>query len=81
MNWYEVRSTECPAETDKTMSKKYNYVRRNIREEEVEQDGEIITVYVYEEAKVNKEDWGLYLDSIQSRADIDYIALMTDVEL
>lgn len=56
-------------------------MRRNIVEVTEEIDGETVTRYDYEELKVPKESWELYLDSIQARADIDYIAVMTDVEL
>lgn len=81
MNWYHSESATRPLETDTTSSKKYNYRRRNITEVQREQDGESITMYEYEECKIPKESWGLYLDTVQQRADIDYIATMTDVEL
>lgn len=32
----------------------------------------------YEEAKVNKEDWGMYLALEQARADIDYLTMITE---
>ena len=81
MNWYKSESAIMPLETDTESSKEYNYVRRNITEVQREQDGESITMYEYEECKIPKESWGLYLDTVQQRADIDYIATMTDVEL
>lgn len=81
MNWYKSESAIMPLEIDTESSKEYNYVRRDITEVQREQDGESITMYEYEECKIPKESWGLYLDTVQQRADIDYIATMTDVEL
>lgn len=82
MNWYNAESTERPLEQDLTSSKKYNYVRRNVEEVEREDtDGNTITVFVYEELKVPKESWGLYLDTAQNTADIEYIAVMADIDL
>lgn len=81
MNWYKSESASMPLETDTESSKEYNYVRRDIVEVQREQNGESITMYEYEECKIPKESWGLYLDTVQQRADVDYIATMTDVEL
>ena len=75
--WYRSESTVMPEETDLTSSKVYNYVRRNIEEEE----GNTITMYVFEEMKVPKESWGMYLETIQNTANIDYIAMETGIEL
>lgn len=77
MNWYKSESATYPLEVDTTSSKKYNYVRRNITE--VVKEG--VTYYEFEELKIAKEDWGLYLENEQLRADLDYIAMETGVEL
>ena len=80
--WYRSESTVMPEETDLTSSKVYNYVRRNIEEEEREdEEGNTITMYVFEEMKVPKESWGMYLETIQKTANIDYIAMETGIEL
>ena len=80
--WYRSESTVMPEETDLTSSKVYNYVRRNIEEEEREdEEGNTITMYVFEEMKVLKESWGMYLETIQNTANIDYIAMETGIEL
>ena len=80
--WYRSESTVMPEETDLTSSKVYNYVRRNIEEEEREdEEGNTITMYVFEEMKVSKESWGMYLETIQNTANIDYIAMETGIEL
>ena len=78
MNWYKSESAIMPLDTDTTSSEVYNYVRRNIETEEREENGETITMYVYEEAKVLKADWGLYLDLSQAQADIDYLNMITE---
>lgn len=80
--WYRSESTVMPEETDLTSSKVYNYVRRNIEEEEREdEEGNIITMYVFEEMKLPKESWSMYLETIQNTANIDYIAMETGIEL
>lgn len=77
MDWYNSESATYPLEVDTTNSRKYNYVRRNITEV-VKED---VTYYEFEECKILKEDWGLYLENEQLRADLDYIAMETGVEL
>lgn len=78
MEWRKVESMNEPSEYDLTSSKKYNYVHRNIKEEEKEHDGESYKVYTYEEAKVVKDDWGVYQDLVQAQADIDYLNMITE---
>lgn len=81
MNWYHSESATRPLETDTTSSKKYNYVRRNITEVQRTESEETITMYEYDECKILKEDWGLYEETAQNTADIEYIAVMADIEL
>ena len=82
MNWYKAESATMPVEIDTESSKVYNYVRQNIEEEERENpDGETVTMYVYDECKIPKEAWGLYFETEQNTANIDYIAMETGVEL
>lgn len=81
MNWYHSESATRPLETDTTSSKKYNYVRHNITEVQRTENEEIITMYEYDECKILKEDWGLYEETAQNTADIEYIAVMADIEL
>ena len=60
--WYKSESNIKPDLTDTTSSSVYNYDRRNITEEEREgTDGSKHIVYVYEENKVEKEQWENYL--------------------
>ena len=67
MEWYNAESTVMPLEEDTTSSKFYNYVRRNIASEVIDD----VTWYHYEEAKIPKEAWGLYLTQQQQNEDID----------
>ena len=82
MNWKRVQGSIYPPEVDTTSSKKYNYVTNNVTEVQVEQEeGDPVILYEYDQLKINKEDWGLYLLTEKNAANIDYVAMMTDVEL
>ncbi|MBQ7562772.1 MAG: hypothetical protein IJT16_02150 [Lachnospiraceae bacterium] len=82
MNWKRVQGSIYPPEVDTTSSKKYNYVTKNVTEVQVEQEeGDPVILYEYDQLKINKEDWGLYLLTEKNAANIDYVAMMTDVEL
>lgn len=82
MNWYKSESATMPVEIDTESSKVYNYVRQNIEEVERENaDGETVTMYEYDECRIPKESWGLFLETEQNTANIDYIAMETGVEL
>lgn len=60
MNWKKAESAIRPAELDTTSSRKYNYVRKNIVEEQRESEQGTITMYVFDELKVAKTDWELF---------------------
>lgn len=74
MEWITSASAQRPEDIDTESSEVYNYVRKDI--EEVEENG--FTSFVYKEAKIQKEDWGLYLDLAQAQADIDYLTMITE---
>lgn len=78
MDWYNVESMTEPVEVDSESSGVYNYVRRNITPVEVEQDGETVTKYTWEECRIPKESWGLYEAYIQVRADTDFALMMIE---
>jgi len=62
LNWYKATSAEYPVLIDTTSSKIYNYMRRNVVEKEGEDGaGNTITYYEYEEVKILKEDWDLFM--------------------
>lgn len=79
MEWKAAQSAERPEELDTTSSKVYNYARRNIEEAEVEDpSGTRMTVYNYEELKVEKSSWDFYIALEQAKADIDYLNMITE---
>lgn len=79
MEWRSAQSTERPEEVCTTGSKRYNFVRRNITQAAIENgQGGTMVVWNYQEAKIAKEDWGMYLALEQARADIDYLTMITE---
>lgn len=88
MKWYKSESKERPIEVDTTSSKTSVYLRRSIKEstrtDELSGD---TTVFECEEAKLTKEEYEKYLqvseavNMRQIRADVDYIALCSGIEL
>ena len=78
MNWYKAESAIMPFEIDTESSETFNYVRKNIEEVQREAEDGTITMYVYDEAKVLKADWGIYTDLTQAQADIDYLNMITE---
>ena len=80
--WVTAEANYEPNTVDTSASKVYNYIRRNIHQEQREDDeGNIFTVWVYEEKKISKENWELYKAVERNAANIDYLAMMTDVEI
>ena len=89
LNYVKSQSSVKPELIDTTSSKTTVYIRQNIVEVEKtnESDNTSTTFYEYEEAKLTKQEYQEYLTELsiidiqQQRADIDYIALMTGVDL
>ena len=89
LNYVKSQSSIKPELIDTTSSKTTVYIRQNIVEVEKtnENDNTSTTFYEYEEAKLTKQEYQEYLKELsiidiqQQRADIDYIALMTGVDL
>lgn len=89
LNYKKSQSLNKPDLIDTTSSKKYVYLRQNVVEVNStdEQSGEDRSYFEYDEAKLTKSEYEEYmkelsiLDIRQQRADIDYIALMTGVDL
>jgi predicted nucleotidyltransferase len=89
INYIKSESTIKPELVDTTSSKKYVYLRKDIIETQKvdEFSNETITLYEYQEAKLTKAEYQEYLaelsiiDIQQQRADIDYIAIMTGIDL
>lgn len=82
LNYKKSESTIYPELIDATSSKKVAYLRKDISEKQRTDEitGQTYTYYEYLEAKVPKEEYQAHLQQ-QQRADIDYIALMTGVDL
>ena len=81
--WYEVESTTQPESIDNTSSRNWIYVRKDIHTEEREDEmtGEKMAVWVWKEMKIARENWELYKAVESNTANIDYIAMMSDIEI
>lgn len=82
LNWRKSESTERPLEVDVESSKSTVFIRQNIVETEREtEDGDTVTMYEYEEAKLTHGEYAIYLAEknaemaeMQSEA-IDYLLM------
>ena len=89
MNYAKSESTIKPELIDTTSSKTTVYIRKNIIEKERidNETGDSTAYYEYDEAKLTKEEYQEYLKELEiidiqkQRADIDYIALMSGIDL
>ena len=89
LKYVKSSSSVKPDLIDTTSSKVVVYLRQNIVENQRtdEMSGEKTVFYEYEEAKLTKEEYREYLKELESidiqkqRADIDYIALMSGIDL
>ena len=89
LNYIKSQSSVKPDLVDTTSSKTTVYIRQNIVEniKTDEMSGEETVFYEYDEAKLTKEEYQEYLKELEiidiqkQRADIDYIALMSGIDL
>ena len=89
LNYIKSQSSVKPDLVDTTSSKTVVYLRQNIVEniKTDEMSGEETVFYEYEEAKLTKQEYQEYLKELEiidihkQRADIDYIALMSGIDL
>ena len=89
LNYIKSQSSVKPELIDTTSSKTTVYLRQNITEVETTDEifGESYSFYEYDEAKLTKEEYQEYLKELEiidiqkQRADIDYIALMSGIDL
>ena len=89
LNYMKSQSSVKPDLVDTTSSKTTVYIRQNIVENKKtdEMSGKETVFYEYEEAKLTKEEYKEYLKELEiidiqkQRADIDYIALMSGIDL
>lgn len=83
LEFYKSSSSVKPELIDTTSSKKVVYIRQNIIETQMDET----TLYEYDEAKLTKTEYAEYLKELEiidiqkQRADIDYIALMSGIDL
>ena len=89
LKYVKSQSSIKPDLVDTTSSKVVVYLRQNIVEniKTDEMSGEETVFYEYEEAKLTKQEYQEYLKELEiidiqkQRADIDYIALMSGIDL
>ena len=89
LNFIKSQSSVKPDLVDTTSSKVVVYIRQNIVEniKTDEMSGKETAFYEYEEAKLTKAEYKKYLKELEiidiqkQRADIDYIALMSGIDL
>ena len=89
LNFIKSQSSVKPDLVDTTSSKVVVYLRQNIVEniKTDEMSGKETVFYEYEEAKLTKQEYQEYLKELEiidiqkQRADIDYIALMSGIDL
>ena len=89
LKYVKSQSSVKPDLLDTTSSKVVVYLRQNIVEniKTDEMSGEETVFYEYEEAKLTKQEYQEYLKELEiidiqkQRADIDYIALMSGIDL
>ena len=89
LNYIKSQSSLKPDLIDTTSSKTTVYIRQNIVEniKTDEMSGKETVFYEYEEAKLTKAEYQEYLKELEiidiqkQRADIDYIALMSGIDL
>ena len=89
LNFVKSQSSVKPDLIDTTSSKTTVYIRQNIVEniKTDEMSGKETIFYEYEEAKLTKAEYQEYLKELEiidiqkQRADIDYIALMSGIDL
>ena len=89
LKYVKSQSSVKPDLVDTTSSKVVVYLRQNIVEniKTDEMSGEETVFYEYEEAKLTKQEYQEYLKELEiidiqkQRADIDYIALMSGIDL
>ena len=89
LNFIKSQSSVKPDLVDTTSSKTTVYLRKNIIEniKTDEMPGEETVFYEYDEAKLTKAEYQEYLKELEiidiqkQRADIDYIALISGIDL
>lgn len=82
--WYSSEATHEPLLIDCDSSPNVVFLRRNVEEVTKEmEDGTTYTAWKYEECTVSHEAYQqiMVAEQTKARSDIDYIAIMTEVDL
>lgn len=86
--WKIAESTIKPETLQIIEDEKLVYIRKDIHQITRQHDEQEYTLYQYYENCMPLEDWKIYediylnsLDIVKNRANIDYVAMMTDVEI
>ena len=81
VNWKYTESTVRPLEVDIVSSPTSIYLAKNIVEKQRDDmNGELTTYFEYQSAILSHVEYLAYIAE-KERSDIDYIAMMTDVDL
>lgn len=81
LNWKYTESTGRPLDVDDVSSPTSVFLAKDIVEKQRENvDGEMQTYFEYQCAVLSKTEYNTYLEE-QNRSDIDYIAMMSDIDL
>lgn len=80
---HEGSQAEKPKAVDTTSSATIVYLRRNIKQITRSDDMGEVTLWQYEEAQCTHDEYDEYVATAQTKArsDIDFIAMMTGVDL
>ena len=88
LNYVKSQSSVKPELVDTTSSKTSVYLRKDIAENTItDMDGNEVIMYEYDEAVLTNAEYEEYLKELevidiqQQRADIDYILMMTGLEV
>lgn len=71
--WCKASSTAYPSIIDSTSSKVYVYVRRNIEQITIEEEGESRIIFTYDEMKIPKEVYGIFEEELQNNSRLNDI--------
>ena len=78
--WHKSENTIRPAQLDKSSSKVYNIITKNVEEVTyIDDEGKETTKFVYDEAFILKEDWEVYESILQNKSDMQDIAEALDI--
>jgi len=77
--WYKAESATRPTAVETIGA--FTYVRKNIVEEHRTHEEKTMKMYVYDERCFTADEYANFVQEQKNRANIDYIAMMTDVEL